>query len=339
MTVAVPRRYRLLIAALALVVIALAYVETLGRGALRALRSAAACVLGATVIGSVYAQTVARTTQRRPGGAASVLALVLAFGFPPASPAPVGAAYDPVDAVVRAGKNYVGSGYRLGGVGPRYFDCSGFIYRALADAGELPRIGGMRRRAAGYTSWFVARGRFARNHSVAERGDLVAYTNGRRITHIGLYLGDGKVLSALVTGVTVHRLHSLNYEAAYYLRVNWSGGDAGSGNSGRDTAAGGRDRRPAPGKPAGNDAGDPRANSGHGPGHADGFDGQAIGTMNLRRAADPDARIIGWIGRGRHFRILSEGTSPAGYLWFQVETKSGKTGWVYSRWVRKLDRS
>ena len=43
--------------------------------------------------------------------------------------------------------------------------------------------------------------------------------------------------------------------------------------------------------------------------------------------------MIGWIGKGGTFKIVDQGTSPAGYVWYQVQTKSGKEGWVYSRWV------
>ncbi len=52
------------------------------------------------------------------------------------------------------------------------------------------------------------------------------------------------------------------------------------------------------------------------------------------RGADPSARIIGWVGRGGLFKIIDQGTSPAGYLWFKVLTRGGKEGWVYSRWVQ-----
>jgi uncharacterized protein YgiM (DUF1202 family) len=59
--------------------------------------------------------------------------------------------------------------------------------------------------------------------------------------------------------------------------------------------------------------------------------------MNLRQAADPDARIIGWVSRGTTFTILGTGNSPSGALWYEVKTRSGKSGWIYSRWVRPLE--
>ena len=56
----------------------------------------------------------------------------------------------------------------------------------------------------------------------------------------------------------------------------------------------------------------------------------------MRLSADPSARIVGWISRGTSFKILGSGNSPAGYLWYQVQTISGRQGWIYSYWVREL---
>jgi hypothetical protein len=58
--------------------------------------------------------------------------------------------------------------------------------------------------------------------------------------------------------------------------------------------------------------------------------------MNMRVGADPNGRIIGWVSRGARFRIVAEGMSPSGYLWYEVETVSGKHGWVWSHWVRPI---
>ena len=121
---------------------------------------------------------------------------------------------------------YLGDRFQIGAEGPKEFDCSGLVYRAFSDAGELPRIGGMRLRAAGYMQYFVSRGRFTKDESQAQRGDLVIYDNG---VHIGIYLGDGKVISALINpwGVSIHSLHGIHLPVSYFLHVNWGGGDSG----------------------------------------------------------------------------------------------------------------
>jgi cell wall-associated NlpC family hydrolase len=356
---------KLLVFALALPIFGLVYVTTFGARFWAALRPAVATFLGATVIGSLYVETAYRKTPT-PIRAAAVVALSVALVAPSFSAPQTVAAASPAEAVIAAAKQYLDHRYQLGAEGPREFDCSGLIYRAFSDAGELPRVGGMRLRAAGYMQYFVSRGRFTKDASQAERGDLVVYDRG---SHIGIYLGGDQVISALVNpwGVTVHSLHGVHLSVTYFLHVNWGGGDASNPPDDNGGNSGGNNAKPDVDKGSGNsidhpdkvgNANPPDNNGGNGDGDNDGNgnsggDGDtptpdpgvkpgigtnafALGTMNLRTSADPASRIIGWIGRGGTFKIVDTGTSPAGYKWFQVQTKSGKEGWVYSRWVQEL---
>src|SRR4051812_16855942 len=215
---------KVLVIALALPIFALVYVTTFGARFWAALRPAVATFLGATVIGSIYAETAYRKTPTPIRGAA-VVALSVALVMPSFSAPQTVAAAGPAEAVIAAAKQYLDYHFQIGAEGPQKFDCSGLVYRAFSDAGELPRIGGMRLRAAGYMQYFVSRGRFTKDESKADRGDLVIYDRG---SHIGIYLGDGKVISALVNpwGVTVHSMHGIHLKVTYILHVNWGGGDA-----------------------------------------------------------------------------------------------------------------
>lgn len=140
---------------------------------------------------------------------------------PPTQDATVAAPHaERVEALIAAARAYIGSPYRLGMEGPTLFDCSGLVFRAFADAGELGRIGAARMRAVGYMRWFARRGLLTTAVEDAERGDLVVYSNGE---HMGIYLGDGRVLSAVITGVTVHSLDGLNMPVTGFLAVDWSG--------------------------------------------------------------------------------------------------------------------
>src|SRR4051794_20578965 len=225
---------RLLVIALALPIFALVYVTTFGARLWAALRPAVATFLGVTVISSIYAETAYRKTPT-PIRAAAVVALSVALVAPSFSAPQTVAAADPAEAVIAAARQYLGHNFHIGAEGPHEFDCSGLVYRAFSDAGELPRIGGMRLRAAGYMQYFVSRGRFAKTESQAKRGDLVIYNRGE---HIGIYLGGGKVISALINpwGVSVHSLHGIHQNVTYFLHVNWGGGDAtdpGTGGNGK----------------------------------------------------------------------------------------------------------
>jgi cell wall-associated NlpC family hydrolase len=67
-----------------------------------------------------------------------------------------------------------------------------------------------------------------------------------------------------------------------------------------------------------------------------GFNGVAIATVNLRESPDVTSRILGWVGSGGFVRIVEQAFSPQGNLYFRVQTPSGATGWVYSRWVLNM---
>jgi hypothetical protein len=128
-----------------------------------------------------------------------------------------------VENVIAAAKQYLGMPYRVGTEGPTQFDCSGLVFRAFSDAGLVDRIGGARLRAAGYMHYFASRGLMTSDESQAQRGDLVIYNNG---AHIGIYLGDGRVISALLSGVTVHSLDGISLPLTGFLRPDWSGDGA-----------------------------------------------------------------------------------------------------------------
>ncbi|HUR16771.1 MAG TPA: DNRLRE domain-containing protein, partial [Candidatus Limnocylindrales bacterium] len=125
-----------------------------------------------------------------------------------------------VEAVIAAARQYIGHPYRVGSEGPVFIDCSGLVYRAFTDANEGNQIGVWRMRAAGYQRWFAGRELLTSDLEDVERGDLVVYNGG---THIGIYLGDGRVISALTSGVTVHSLNGITLPVTAYLAVDWNG--------------------------------------------------------------------------------------------------------------------
>lgn len=158
-------------------------------------------------------------------------------------------------------------------------------------------------------------------------------------------------------GITIHSIYGISLPVDYFLRVDWQTGD-GPPNGGDDD---GGDHGDNPGANPGSKPGDGGDDSGSsdkpGDGNAtdygpvdegdngneqpgnepSGNGGQqavAAGTMNLRNGANPSGRIIGWVSRGTRFKILGEANSPAGYLWYEIQTVSGKRGWVWSHWVR-----
>jgi hypothetical protein len=117
------------------------------------------------------------------------------------------------DRVVHAVYSHIGARYVWGSTGPRGFDCSGLVYRAFREAHLAKAIGGFNT-AHGYYSRFRRMGRVV---SEARLGDIVVYNNGG---HVGIYVGHGMVVSALIGGVTRHPIRGLHIPFTAILRVN-----------------------------------------------------------------------------------------------------------------------
>ncbi len=98
----------------------------------------------------------------------------------------------------------VGYSYVYGASGPSSFDCSGLTMAAWSAAGvSLPHSS-----SAQYSS-----GRHI-SESELQPGDLVFYYSP--ISHVGMYIGDGKIVNALNpgAGVVISGLHDMPYSGA-----------------------------------------------------------------------------------------------------------------------------
>jgi hypothetical protein len=129
-----------------------------------------------------------------------------------------------VDDVIANATAKLGAHYLLGTEGPTTFDCSGLMWWIFDQEGAGAKIGGSRRRAAGYTRWFADAGQFTRDFRDAQRGDLIVYEHP--VGHIGIYLGGGDVISALIEPYHVSRHKYNRISVPFYgvLMVDYSGG-------------------------------------------------------------------------------------------------------------------
>lgn len=109
--------------------------------------------------------------------------------------------------VIQTAMRYVGVPYVFGGNTPDGFDCSGFTRYVFARGGvSLPRM---------------ADEQYALGQSVSkarlEPGDLVFFTTyAPGASHVGIYLGEGKFISATSSrGVAVDRMDNSYWRARY----------------------------------------------------------------------------------------------------------------------------
>jgi cell wall-associated NlpC family hydrolase len=93
--------------------------------------------------------------------------------------------------IVRTAKRYLGVRYRYGGTNPRGFDCSGYVMYIYRKNGiPMPRSLSQQYRSGKRISLKRAR-----------PGDLVFFNiSGRRISHVGLYVGNRTFIHAPRTG-------------------------------------------------------------------------------------------------------------------------------------------
>lgn len=129
-----------------------------------------------------------------------------------------------VDDVLANATAKLGAHYVLGTEGPTTFDCSGLVWWCFDQEGAGALIGGSRRRAAGYTRWFADHGQFTTDFRRAERGDLIVYEHP--VGHVGLYMGGGEIISALIPPYGVKRTKYNRISVPFYgvLLVDYGSG-------------------------------------------------------------------------------------------------------------------
>jgi cell wall-associated NlpC family hydrolase len=104
--------------------------------------------------------------------------------------APFGAAATSVrDSLVALARQQLGRKYVLGGADPsRGFDCSGLIrYIASALRIDVPRTAALQERAGEA---------LPKDTSRLRPGDLITFGRGKRASHIGIYVGEGRFIHA-----------------------------------------------------------------------------------------------------------------------------------------------
>ncbi len=110
--------------------------------------------------------------------------------------------------IVNTAKSLLGTRYVYGGTTPSGFDCSGFTSYVYKKAGiTLPR---------------VSASQFGVGTSVSQsnlqEGDLVFYNNlGKGPTHVGIYIGNGKFISAESEGIAISNINDKYYWGKYYI--------------------------------------------------------------------------------------------------------------------------
>lgn len=240
------------------------------------------------------------------------LAGAVLFTLTPASSGTAAAAESATEAqqIISIAKAQIGDPWRYGAKGPRAFDCSGLIIYAFTKAGDAKAIGaGKVRSARAMYAWFKARGLASR--SDPKPGDIVIWGGG---SHAGIYIGNGRAISTLTSGVRVHRVNAVTAPFTAYLHTGmWKKGTgpttaaitaAITADDATGAATSGVTRRIA--------IGDVR---------------RTDGRVNLRVGPGVARARIATLRDGARLVVLGKAQDAIGRWWLKVDAGS-RTGWV-----------
>lgn len=136
------------------------------------------------------------------------------------APAPAAAATITTEGqqIVQIAKRQIGDPWRYGAAGPNAFDCSGLVLFAYKRAGDYAAVrSGRLRSARSMYLWFKSHGRTSRTNP--RIGDLVVWGRG---SHIGIYIGSGKAISTLMSGVRIHGIHAVTARFTTFIHTGMS---------------------------------------------------------------------------------------------------------------------
>jgi len=123
----------------------------------------------------------------------SVAVRIVGMGTP-SSPFTIPAWDEPEtrDSIVNMARSQIGARYILGAQKPgKAFDCSGLVRFVMAALRiELPRTADEQAQRGTVV---------AKNVEALRVGDLLTFGRGKRVTHIGIYVGEGRFVHASVT--------------------------------------------------------------------------------------------------------------------------------------------
>jgi cell wall-associated NlpC family hydrolase len=118
--------------------------------------------------------------------------------------------------VVRTALDVLGTPYQWGGTAANGFDCSGLIQYAYGQHGvRLPRVSRDQARAGAEVTPVV---------EALQPGDILLFSAspGAGVTHVGMYVGEGKFIHSASGGVKISRLDRSDSEGAYWI-PRWVG--------------------------------------------------------------------------------------------------------------------
>jgi peptidoglycan DL-endopeptidase CwlO len=297
----IPTRPRALVmtslAAIVLLTASLAPAVSAARPSLTPTTAAAATTLTPDASTTAPSTTATPPTTTLTLTSATALAASSRTGETAAAPAPTAAATPPTApatvpaaaVVVAFARSHLRAPYRHFATGPSSFDCSGLMWRVFKEAGLDRKVTSRSARAI-YQS-YLRRGLASRRNP--QVGDLIVWGRG---SHVGVYIGNGYAISALIKGVRVHRVRAMFTPFTAYLHTHLSGVVKPAWEL--QLAKHMRSLR------------------------------HTTRAVFLRVAPSGTSATAGSLRAGTRFVVLARRRDAGGGLWLEALTFNGRTGWV-----------
>jgi cell wall-associated NlpC family hydrolase len=244
---------------------------------------------GPTLTPAASLAVLSRTGEAIPATSTATSATSGAGDSTPATTAGAPSTVPAATVVVAFARSHLRARYRHAATGPSSFDCSGLMWRVFKEAGLGRKVTSRSARAI-YGS-YLRRGLASRRDP--QVGDLIVWGRG---SHVGVYIGHGYAISALITGVRVHRVRAMLTPFTAYLHTHLSG-----------------IVRPAWDLQLARHLRSLR---------------HTTRSVFLRSDARGTSAVAGTLRAGTRFVVLARRRDARGRLWLEALTFSGRTGWL-----------
>lgn len=228
------------------------------------------------------------------------LAGAILLGLAPSTPVAAAGPQTEAQQIINVAMQQRGDPWRYGATGPGAFDCSGLVIYAFRQAGDKAAVANGRLRSArALYNWYRSRGLASRSNP--KPGDLVVWGGG---THIGIYIGSGKAISTLTTGVRVHGVTAVRARFTTYLHTGmWKKTASGGTVAVTAKVQGKADHR------------------------------RTLTAVNLRKGPGVSTTRIAVLPRGMRLTVVATRHDSHGRTWIKVRA-GARIGWVAASLTR-----
>jgi cell wall-associated NlpC family hydrolase len=223
---------------------------------------------------------------------------------PTAAPAAAPATVAASTRVIALAESHLGARYQFGATGPHAFDCSGLVYRVFVDAGLGRKIDNLHSASALYAHFRALHLTSTRN---PQPGDLVIFGGG---SHVGIYIGAGRVIHAMVSGVAITRINAVYPRFTTYIHLGLTTLRLPAGRTAK-AAPRGRGRGPRVIETV-----------------------RTLVPLSLRAAPSVAAWRLLVLRPGVRLAVIAISRGLHNLRWFKVIAPGGRIGWVVAGYTR-----